>query len=218
MVASVCSVSAASLRDELPVPSAPVLLGQRDERAVPGGPRRAPGVGEQHQREQPGGLRVVGQQPAQQAGQPDSLAGQVGALQVLAGRGRVSLVEHQVQDLLHRPQARLAVAGPGAVNRAPAARICCLARLIRCAIVASGTPNARAISAVVSPPTARRVSATCDDGLQRRVAAQEQQDECVVVIARGVGAAGVAAGVGRARGKLRERRGVEHRVLAAPPR
>ena len=39
----------------------------------------------------------------------------------------------------------------------------CLARLIRCAIVASGTRNARAISAVVSPPTARRVSAIAEE-------------------------------------------------------
>ena len=37
-----------------------------------------------------------------------------------------------------------------------------LARLIRCAMVASGTRNAAAISAVVRPPTARRVSASCD--------------------------------------------------------
>src|SRR5690348_3097002 len=35
----------------------------------------------------------------------------------------------------------------------------CLARLIRCAIVASGTRNASAISCVVNPPTARNVSA-----------------------------------------------------------
>ncbi len=35
---------------------------------------------------------------------------------------------------------------------------------MRCAIVASGTRNARAISAVVRPPTARSVSATCDAG------------------------------------------------------
>src|SRR5664279_4930675 len=33
---------------------------------------------------------------------------------------------------------------------------------MRCAIVASGTRNARAISAVVIPPTARRVRATLD--------------------------------------------------------
>ena len=40
----------------------------------------------------------------------------------------------------------------------------CLARLIRRVIVASGTRNARAISAVLSPPTARSVSAICDAG------------------------------------------------------
>src|SRR5215218_3338110 len=42
--------------------------------------------------------------------------------------------------------------------------ICAFARLIRWAMVVSGTRNARAISAVVSPPTARKVSATCDGG------------------------------------------------------
>jgi hypothetical protein len=36
------------------------------------------------------------------------------------------------------------------------------ARLILCAIVASGTRNARAISSVVRPPTARSVSAIAD--------------------------------------------------------
>ena len=39
------------------------------------------------------------------------------------------------------------------------------ARLIRCAIVASGTRNARAISAVVRPPTARSVSGIADPGV-----------------------------------------------------
>src|SRR5580704_11399776 len=39
----------------------------------------------------------------------------------------------------------------------------CFARLIRCAIVASGTRNALAISAVVKPPTARRVRAIAED-------------------------------------------------------
>ena len=38
----------------------------------------------------------------------------------------------------------------------------CLARLIRWAIVASGTKNALAISAVVKPPIARKVSAIAD--------------------------------------------------------
>ena len=36
------------------------------------------------------------------------------------------------------------------------------ARLIRCAIVASGTRKARAISAVVRPPTARSVNAIAE--------------------------------------------------------
>ena len=40
-----------------------------------------------------------------------------------------------------------------------------LARLIRCAIVASATRNAFAISAVVSPPTARSVSGIADAGV-----------------------------------------------------
>ena len=57
------------------------------------------------------------------------------------------------------------VAG-GSSNRAPAALMRCFARLIRWAMVASGTRNARAIWAVVSPPTARRVSATWDGALR----------------------------------------------------
>ena len=42
-------------------------------------------------------------------------------------------------------------------------------------MVASGTRNARAISAVVSPPTARSVSATCDGRVSAGMAAQQQQ-------------------------------------------
>ena len=49
----------------------------------------------------------------------------------------------------------------GSANRAPLSLIRCLARLIRWPTVFSGTSSARAISAVVRPPTARRVSATC---------------------------------------------------------
>ena len=41
-----------------------------------------------------------------------------------------------------------------------------LARLMRCAIVLSGTRYACAIWRVVRPPTARRVSATADDGVR----------------------------------------------------
>ena len=48
-------------------------------------------------------------------------------------------------------------------NGTPDALMRCLARLMRCAIVASGTRKALAISAVVSPPTARSVSAIADE-------------------------------------------------------
>ena len=41
-----------------------------------------------------------------------------------------------------------------------------LARLMRCAIVASGTRKAWVISAVVRPPTARKVRAIAEDGVR----------------------------------------------------
>ena len=48
----------------------------------------------------------------------------------------------------------------------PTPRACCFARLMRCAIVVSGTMNARAISAVVRPPRARSVSEIADGGVR----------------------------------------------------
>ena len=63
----------------------------------------------------------------------------------------------------------------------PALRILRFARTRRCAIVGSGTRNARAISAVVSPASVRSVSATCASTRQRRVAAREDQPQPVVV-------------------------------------
>ena len=63
-----------ALGDRAAVPARAVLLGERDaarrRRPVRAG---AAGVGQQHQREQPGDLAVVGQQPVQLAGQPDRL-------------------------------------------------------------------------------------------------------------------------------------------------
>ena len=58
----------------------------------------------------------------------------------------------------------------------------CLARLIRWAMVASGTRKALAISAVFRPPTARKVRAMADGWSQRGMAAHEQQDEGVVPV------------------------------------
>jgi hypothetical protein len=50
-------------------------------------------------------------------------------------------------------------------NGTPELWMRCLARLIRCAIVDSGTRNADAISAVVRPPTARSVRAIAELGV-----------------------------------------------------
>ena len=93
-------------------PSAMASASQRGGPARPAGPGcrragagRAPRVGQQHQRQQPGDLAVVGQQPVQLAGQPDRLGGQLGPLQVGPGAGGVALVEDQVEDVEHDPQA-----------------------------------------------------------------------------------------------------------------
>src|SRR5262245_46165030 len=53
----------------------------------------------------------------------------------------------------------------GISNGMPVALMRCLARLMRWAMVASGTMNAFAICAVVRPPTARSVSAIWDGGV-----------------------------------------------------
>jgi hypothetical protein len=73
-----------ALGDQLAVPPFPVLFGERDQVTARRGPRGAPGVGQQHQREQPGHLPVGGQLPADHAGEADRLAREVGALQVAA--------------------------------------------------------------------------------------------------------------------------------------
>ena len=82
-----------------------------------------------------------------------------------------------------------------------------MARLIRCAIVASGTRNALAISAVVRPPTARSVSAIADDGVsagwQHMNSRTSVSSSCEVVDL-----------IGRGRDLLVRRRLHHHDVLA----
>ena len=79
---------------------------------------------EEHQREQPARLRLLGGE-GELAGEPDRLAGQVDPARVA---GRVDEVEHAQHD------GEVA----GLVQAAARCRVR-LARLIRCAIVASGT-------------------------------------------------------------------------------
>ncbi len=80
----------------------------------------------------------------------------------------------------------------GISNVAPAALMCCLARLMRCAIVDSGTRKAWAISAVVRPPTARKVSASCDGA--DSVGWQHRNSSVSVSSAAGAAQASSAAG------------------------
>ena len=80
---------------------------------------------------------------------------------VVARGRRVALVEDEVDDLEHRREPRGAARRRAAPRTARCASASVrLARTMRCAIVGSGTRNARAISSVVRPPSSRSVSAT----------------------------------------------------------
>src|SRR5215218_3206509 len=86
-----------ALPDELAVPPLPVLLFQRDQGAVWRRAGRASSVRKEHKGEQPGNLIVIGQQPAELAGQADRLTGELCAREVGPGGCSVALVEDQVQ-------------------------------------------------------------------------------------------------------------------------
>ena len=101
--------------------------------------------------------------------------------QTVAGGRGIALVEHEIDDRQHGPQP----VGQRRVGRAPrrrwaAARILRLARTSRWAIVRRETRNARAISAAVRPLTAWSVSATRASGVERRMAAGEDEAEALV--------------------------------------
>ena len=65
---------------------------------------RTASLGQQHQRQQAGDLRVVGQRPPDDPGQADRLAGEVAARQLRAAAGQVALVEDQVEHVQDRAQ------------------------------------------------------------------------------------------------------------------
>src|SRR3954447_17405897 len=73
------------LRDQPLVPEPAVLLVEGDQLAAGTGAGGAARVGEQHQREQPRDLAVVGEEGVHRARQPDRLVGEVGALKMGAG-------------------------------------------------------------------------------------------------------------------------------------
>ncbi len=89
-----------ALGDQGAVPAGAVLLVERDQLPV-AHPGLAPRLDEHHQREQAGHLRLVGQQLAQDPGQPDGLGGQLGADRVAVAAGEVALVEDEEQHGQH---------------------------------------------------------------------------------------------------------------------
>jgi hypothetical protein len=84
------------------VPQAPVLLGHGDRLAGRPGARRPSRVGEQHERQQPGHLTVLGKQAVHDASEADRLGGQVGTVQARPRGAGVALAEDQVEHVQHR--------------------------------------------------------------------------------------------------------------------
>ena len=85
------------------VPARAVLLVEGDVVPARVDARRAAGVVEEHQREQPEHLSVVGHQPAEEEAEADRLAAQLSADQALAPGRRVTLVEDQIHDAQDPP-------------------------------------------------------------------------------------------------------------------
>ena len=81
--------------------------------------RAAARLGQQHQRQQPRHLAVVGQQRARHPGQADRLARELAPLQLLAGRRRVALVEDQVEHLQHDARAARRARRRGGSSKRP---------------------------------------------------------------------------------------------------
>jgi hypothetical protein len=106
-----------ALGDLCGVPPAPVLFGHGDQLTVRAGPRRPAGVGQQHEREEPGHLTVFGEQPVHEPGQPDRLGGQLGTVQARPGRAGVALGEDEIEHVQDRREPSGAFAGGGQPER-----------------------------------------------------------------------------------------------------
>ena len=82
-----------------PIPQGSILFRERDQLAVGPGPRRTPGIGQQHQRKQSRDFPIVGQEAANRAGEPDRFIREIAALQIRADAAGVAFVEDQVQHV-----------------------------------------------------------------------------------------------------------------------
>ncbi len=174
-----------SLADQVAVPAGAVLFVQRHQPAVVADAGRAPRLGEQHQRQQAGRLGVVGHHVAEHSGQPDRLAGQVDAGELVAGGGRVALVEDQVEHSHDRGHAAVQVAG----GRHGEAGAGAGQLLFGAADPRSQTGLGRAMGVrdLGGRQTADRSQGErhLGGGVQRWVAAEQQQGEAVVGFLRG---------------------------------
>ncbi len=83
------------------VPGRPVLLLERDEVAIGPRARHQARIVEQHQREQPDRLRLLGHQLDDEPSEPDRLGAQLRSHQRFATGRTVALVEDQVDDGEH---------------------------------------------------------------------------------------------------------------------
>ncbi len=87
------------------MPERPVLLVQRDEVARGRRARVAPGIVEEHQREEAKHLRPVRQQRVEQPREADRLRAQAGTHKLVAGSRGVALVEDQIDHGKHGCEA-----------------------------------------------------------------------------------------------------------------
>ena len=147
----------------------------------------------------------LGQQPAQ----PQRVLAQLRPGPVVAGGGRVALVEDQVDDGEDgaEPGGQLGGAAAARSARARSASVF-LAREMRCPTVGSGTRKARAISRVVQPADRAQGERDLRLGRQRRVAGQEDQPEEVVgtAVSRSSSTAAIGSSSCASRSPARARR------------
>ena len=92
----------APLGDPRAVPARPVLVLEQHQLAVVADPRVAARVVQEHQRQQPGRLRRVGEERDHDPGQADRLGAQLAPDRGNRPTGRrVALVEDEVEDVQH---------------------------------------------------------------------------------------------------------------------
>ena len=146
------------------IPAGAVLLGEQQQPAIRRHPRRAAGVGQQEEREQPRHIRFVGQQRAHHPGQVERALDQVGPAEVGAVRGTVTGGEQQVQHGQHHLGARGEVLrGRDAIGD-PRDRDLLLRPGDPRRHGRLETRNERATSRVDRPHSSRSVRATWDSG------------------------------------------------------